>query len=89
MLIMFMYQIKTNTIKKNRETTLGDRKEVGIEINAKNTKYFMYHHRDARQNNNNNNNNKANKATENAAKLKYFEKDRNINQKYHIHNMSL
>jgi hypothetical protein len=42
-----MYWVKTNTIKKNRGTTVDDRKQAGIEINTKKTEYFMCHHTDA------------------------------------------
>jgi hypothetical protein len=42
-----------NTITKNTETVIDASKEVGLEVNAEQTKYMLlYHHQNAGQNHN-------------------------------------
>jgi hypothetical protein len=60
-----------NTIKQNTETLLEASRDVGLEINAKKTKYMiMSHHQNSGQNQNIRT---ANDLSENVAKFKYME----------------
>jgi hypothetical protein len=59
----------TDAIKKNIETLVDPRKEVGLEVNAKTTKYMLL---SCHQNGGKNHNEIANRTFENVATFKYF-----------------
>jgi hypothetical protein len=61
-----------NSIKQNIETFLGTSRDVGLETNAKGTKYMITsHHQNSEQNQNIR---IANQSLENVTKFKYLER---------------
>jgi preprotein translocase subunit SecD len=70
-----------NTIKRNTETLLEDRREVGLEVNTQKTKYMVvYRHQNSEQNHNLL---AAKKSFENVTKVEVFRKSSN-KSKLHV-----
>jgi hypothetical protein len=52
MLMMLIYWVRTNIIKKNAEALLDGCKEIGLEVNSEKTRYmFMSRHQTAGKSN--------------------------------------